>query len=431
MVKLQWLQINRFRSVKPGTRLTFNSGYNVLLGQNGTGKTTLLNLVAAVVRSDFSEFRDVDFDLQYSLSSEVGIVTISVGNERKSPILQPAVDSGRPSSGSHMEVFGIDVSRAETVLTSEVRLESRTSRSAIIKTQGSAGTVQFVDGAIMHPAISFETGDSYALGSVVTVVLVNSQDKNHELFELISLFREFRLQRFDESLDYFKQLSGMDVEVVRLPDGVIGYSKRRGSRELHDALAALARDKWGEDRYVITHDLLPFLQKTIQLLNFESAEATIDLQESAHRKVGEWMKLSNLGFFFTHYGGWKISAKLLSYGQKRMLAFLYYLATVQSVAVADELVNGLHHRWIQAAIEALGQRQVFLTSQNPLLLDYLTFENPEQVRSTFILCRWEGAGSQARMLWENMTQEAAEDFFDSYKVGFQQVGELLQAKGLW
>jgi hypothetical protein len=35
------------------------------------------------------------------------------------------------------------------------------------------------------------------------------------------------------------------------------------------------------------------------------------------------------------------------------------------------------------------------------------------------------------MVWENMTQEAAEDFFASYKVGFQQVGELLQSKGLW
>jgi hypothetical protein len=101
------------------------------------------------------------------------------------------------------------------------------------------------------------------------------------------------------------------------------------------------------------------------------------------------------------------------------------------VAVADELVNGLHHRWIRACIDALGQRQVFLTSQNPLLLDYLIFNTPEQVRSTFILCSWEGQKEQARMLWENMSQEAAEDFFDSYKVGFQQVGELLQAKGLW
>ena len=37
MVKLQWLQVNKFRSVKPGTRLTFNGGHNVLLGQLSLG----------------------------------------------------------------------------------------------------------------------------------------------------------------------------------------------------------------------------------------------------------------------------------------------------------------------------------------------------------------------------------------------------------
>ena len=141
------------------------------------------------------------------------------------------------------------------------------------------------------------------------------------------------------------------------------------------------------------------------------------------------MRLGNLRFLFTHRGGWKISEKQLSYGQKRMLAFMHYLATVSSVAVADELVNGLHHRWIRACIEALGQRQVFLTSQNPLLLDYLSFQSPEEVRSTFVLCSWEKGPEQ--MVWENMSQEAAADFFDSYKVGFQQVGEVLQSKGLW
>lgn len=141
------------------------------------------------------------------------------------------------------------------------------------------------------------------------------------------------------------------------------------------------------------------------------------------------MHLGNLRFYFSHRGGWKISEKMLSYGQKRMLAFMHYLATARSVVIADELVNGLHHRWIRACFEQLGQRQVFLTSQNPLLLDYLSFQSPEEVRSAFVLCRWEKGPEQ--MVWENMSPEAAQDFFDSYKVGFQQVGELLQSKGLW
>ncbi|ATB44273.1 hypothetical protein CYFUS_009760 [Cystobacter fuscus] len=141
------------------------------------------------------------------------------------------------------------------------------------------------------------------------------------------------------------------------------------------------------------------------------------------------MHLGGLRFYFQHRGGWRVSEKMLSYGQKRMLAFMHYVASAKSTIIADELVNGLHHEWIRACFELLGERQVFLTSQNPLLLDYLSFESPVDVRSTFILCSRDRNSEQ--MVWENMSQEAAEDFFDSYKVGFQQVGELLQAKGLW
>jgi recombinational DNA repair ATPase RecF len=46
MVKLESLTIHSFRNVEPETKLVFDDGYNVLLGQNGTGKTTLLELVA-------------------------------------------------------------------------------------------------------------------------------------------------------------------------------------------------------------------------------------------------------------------------------------------------------------------------------------------------------------------------------------------------
>jgi energy-coupling factor transporter ATP-binding protein EcfA2 len=431
MVKLQWLQINRFRSVKPGTRLTFDPGYNVLLGQNGTGKTTLLNLVAAVVSSNFLDFRGTDFDLKYCLASEKSTATISARNEPK-PSGAPHALEMRGLSGSHERgVLALDMKRTEPLLIAEVRLVSKAYGAVTIDTHGSKGTISVMDGQTMGPSTPFEVDADFDLVTMIQAALLTV---GHDiLFEFLDLFLLWPMQRFDESLDYFAKLSDSTIRLLSAPNEVRAISEGQAPLQLEDVLAVLAKEKWGLDRYVIPHDRLPFLQETVRLLDFASAEITIDLQESNQQasSYAAWMKMGNIGFFFTHHGGWKISAKLLSYGQKRMLAFLYYLATVQSVAVADELVNGLHHRWIQAAIAALGLRQIFLTSQNPLLLDYLTFENPEQVRSTFILCRWEGEGTQAWMVWENMTQEAAEDFFDSYKVGFQQVGELLQAKGLW
>jgi hypothetical protein len=201
------------------------------------------------------------------------------------------------------------------------------------------------------------------------------------------------------------------------------------SADIGERIIARVRQDWGIDRYVLTDTELPFLKRTIQLLDFESAEAIFELQSSTKSETGGVMHLGGLRFYFRHRGGWRVSEKMLSYGQRRMLAFMHYVASAKSTIIADELVNGLHHGWIRACFELLGERQVFLTSQNPLLLDYLSFESPVDVRSTFILCSRDRNSEQ--MVWENMSQEAAEDFFDSYKVGFQQVGELLQTKALW
>lgn len=60
---LKRLKVHRFRYVKPGTELCFAEHFNVLLGRNGTGKTTLLDLLSMVLRSDFSALRDEEFDI--------------------------------------------------------------------------------------------------------------------------------------------------------------------------------------------------------------------------------------------------------------------------------------------------------------------------------------------------------------------------------
>ncbi len=50
------LKIDRFRNVMPGTVLEFGPTFNVLLGKNATGKSTLLDLVAAVTNDDLSAY---------------------------------------------------------------------------------------------------------------------------------------------------------------------------------------------------------------------------------------------------------------------------------------------------------------------------------------------------------------------------------------
>lgn len=430
MVKLRWLQVNKFRSVKPGTRLTFNDSYNLLLGQNGAGKTTLLNLVAATFKSDFAELKDEEFDVSYELASEKTTATISVRNAHQTLPLLPKLEGI-----SYRALTSEGGLRTPVISLSASVSSKQTGLQIELKADDKAGTAQRTDERSPGPLFELEHSTKDLPPWLLLVTGLADWGHKNPVFqkkalELIELFFENETTRFDESLEYFSSLGKLNLRVIRQPNepiAVFGSIDPLGT--MRERLGSFAQTTWGADRYVLTDTDLPFLKHTIQLLDFESAEAIVELSESTKEDEADIMVLGNLRFYFSYHSGRKISEKTLSYGQKRMLAFMHYLTTVKSAIIADELVNGLHHRWIRACFEALGQRQVFLTSQNPLLLDYLNFQSPEDVRSTFVLCRWEKGPEQ--MVWENMTQEAAEDFFASYKVGFQQVGELLQSKGLW
>jgi hypothetical protein len=246
------------------------------------------------------------------------------------------------------------------------------------------------------------------------------------------LFTAGRLTRFDESLETFNTFRTARFDVYRVGgEGSEWLSESLPSpNELSNGLVESASRNWGADQHVVKDERLPFLGNVARLLGFERAEAIVQLLESIPGMNAERLTLGGLRFLFTR-GRERISDQHLSYGQKRMLAFSYYVASMRSVAIVDELVNGLHHAWIRACLDELGPRQLFLTSQNPLLLDSLNFESAEQVRSTFVLCHKAMVDERGQLIWENMSEDAAEDFFESYKVGFQQVGELLQVKRLW
>lgn len=68
---LERLKINQFRSIEPGTELCFSEGLHVVLGKNATGKSTLLDLIAAALALDFDRptFREEPLDLELTLSA--------------------------------------------------------------------------------------------------------------------------------------------------------------------------------------------------------------------------------------------------------------------------------------------------------------------------------------------------------------------------
>ena len=73
MVRLASVEFTKLKNVRPGTRLTFSDAGAVLLGKNGTGKTTLLQYLVALCTADISAFvSDEPFDVSASFRFETG-----------------------------------------------------------------------------------------------------------------------------------------------------------------------------------------------------------------------------------------------------------------------------------------------------------------------------------------------------------------------
>src|ERR1700733_2396407 len=77
MVRLASVEFTKLKNVRPGTRLTFSEAGAVLLGKNGTGKTTLLRYLVALCTADASAFSgDEPFDVSATFAWASGITAV-------------------------------------------------------------------------------------------------------------------------------------------------------------------------------------------------------------------------------------------------------------------------------------------------------------------------------------------------------------------
>lgn len=435
-VKLTKLVLHKYRNVAPGTSLDFSGQRNVLLGQNGTGKTTLLELIVMVFSSNFSQLKDDEFGIEYELNLPAGHVRISVRNdrtpllERLSQAIAEKLDRGPPFALEQSVSSLLPVVNVEFVPTEGVCVQ--------VQINGAEVGIKAGEAALKESKTNLARAvfDGPVLLHVMNVAVDSLEEKVAAPFvsailESFSTITSVAL-RFDESLDFLADLtSGRTVYASKRPDGYRVFP----IRGFPWAILSSLKDRLGSmdvSAMEWTHEQLPFLGQLVELLGFASGSARIERVERKVREDGVEVTLfGNLRFIFNKLDRSIVDHTRLSYGQRRMLSFYCYLDSCPTVVVADELVNGLHHAWIEACLDAMGERQMFLTSQNPLLLDYLGFESAEEVRSSFILCRLEQQAGREVMRWFNMTQEEAEGFFSAYQVGIQHVSEILRTRGLW
>ncbi|WP_437284071.1 AAA family ATPase [Sorangium sp. So ce406] len=441
MVKLKRLKIHRYRNVEP-CELIFSDRRNVLLGPNGAGKTTLLSLISKILRTSLTDPGDpfsIELELTFPQGSLSGTIASREPEARPAELLQlpPMARAGREGAYAALEIpdFHLDLYISDLQTTVSIRR---------LKDQIA------IEGADLDKEwpVRVAEGPMGLLHTISTLVTVASKMRVH-----INLWADLRSAcRFDESLDTFRALTARSDDADISKDGLRPRIRLYRFRDrLQSApISAINPDHGivpkgildimklglpeGATDYSMDDNDITFLSEVVRLLGLRSAIAKIELIDkvvAGGDPPAEHFDFGNLKFWFTRRDGSIFQDQQLSYGQKRLLAFLYYLDANPSFVIADELVNGLHHAWIEECMNAIGDRQAFLTSQNPLLLDYLSFESAEQVKESFILCRNQADGDRERMIWRNMTDDEADMFYRAYQVGIEHVGEILRTRGLW
>jgi len=402
----------------------------MLLGLNGTGKTTLLNLIAKVFSWNFAGLEEEEFDLAYEFwvrEPETRIqVSVSHTEIVSSVDPLPAVSheqlrampmQKRYSYAIRLELSGKIEDDSYTVVFEADRHKLSVSSGTHQKSVENTGVGPFGDFVVMiHPFMI----DLLAWRMTVPLYL---------LFELTPVWR------LDESLDWFREVVKVDFHFVQTTQQT--SHSRHNDGQPPTLVTELLRILDNEFRppTIATREESLGLQAVVNSLGLQKIQAYVDLKTVEERDEITVISYGNLRFYITTRDGSRIPFDQLSFGQKRLFAYFYYLSCHPHVLIADELTNGLHHQMIETCMDAMGDRQAFLATQSPLLLDFMGFDSAEEVRHSFIICETEleeiGARARERMKWRSFTEEEAHNFYQDYGVGIQHINEILRARGLW
>jgi hypothetical protein len=238
-----------------------------------------------------------------------------------------------------------------------------------------------------------------------------------------------RISRFDEARDWLRREVQADGSflAMRIGSSQLIYPERPAPEDILKQVIQLARAN--PDSVILQADAADILSlhQIVQALGYAKGQVVIEQIEKTKR----WVTFGSPRFHFTKRDGTSVRLEQLSFGEQRLFGFYYYLAATSDVVIADELTNGLHHEMVSGCMAAIGQRQAFLATQNPLLLDHLQFASIAEVRGSFVLCQKELIDGDESMAFRQLGEDEASEFFGHYQAESKQVNAILRWLGLW
>ncbi|MFL5343952.1 MAG: ATP-binding protein [Hyalangium sp.] len=430
-MKLHKLKIHKYRGVAPGTELTFSPTRNLVLGRNGTGRTTLLDLISIALCSDFSGLIHEEFSLEYELAFPGMAIHVRARNEQRSSTPKP--ESPAKDKAVLMPLRTPEVvANLEPLIEATLRLEAPAAE--IVMRGDASGLYCEVNGKSAYArSMHWSVMDRSVWTLIFMVAQYIDRDMKDRLKELLR--RTFLLapSRFDEALGMFEhigkikyamEMQGAEVfplGLMALPTWMPAWLREQVERKAPTSTLEL------------THDQMPqsFLAKFTTLAGFTAGKFRVEVLEKRTYEDGGRVGFGQFSFGFTRSDGTELTQAQLGHGQRRLLSFLYYLDVNEDFVIADELANGLHPEWVAASLREIGVRQSFFTSQNPLLFEPFSFSTSDELRASFILCGVALRDERERIVWSQPTAETASKLFEAHRTGVHSLGELLRTHGLW
>ncbi len=417
-LRLRWLKILRFRDVRPGTELRFNDAWNVVLGRNATGKTTLLNLISMALRGSFEELASETFAVEYELGDEGLTLRVSLRNdliERKAigVPMDPALRMERRDEPEHR----VTLSGLLTANGGSTRFGTPP-----LPMEGNVRTIASESRWDLEPTfVMLRAGLLGPIGSMSPLLGLT------------------RAHRFDEALELFRVVLGGISDASALPPG--GATKAaHGEKDVYVLTSLDPREvRWslvkanGDTTSMQgDFDACQNLGWAVKQLGGTALHAVYPVTKSVIKGDFTESTLGEPTITLRRPDGGAVSVRLLSFGQRRLFAFAWYLDSNAGPVVADELVNGMHYEWIDECVRAMEGRQKFITAQNPLILDHVDIASADDVARSFVLCRAEtDADGRREVVWSNPSPEQSAEFFRAYENGVLKVHEILRTEGLW
>lgn len=429
-MKLEWLEVLEFRHVTPGARMEFADGVNVIMGRNGTGKTNLLKLLGALTRWDVSALEKERFHVKFGAKAGELRLEVELKNVPPRPRFRAGMMEGMVEEMDEDWLVNVRTRAplAEDVVQNYSAHETRVDwgRSTDGPRSAVRGVGESLDAAFWE---------------------LNSPDRLYkqrtERFEeywwtsLESLRARSGRGRMDEGLEAFLRLTEGGAGDGTSPHGfaITRSEDSRGNQSTGSSSYASILDKvvqnMSREEYYYEADLAEVLSELADVAPTLGLAKLGFLIRRTERKVeGEFITDTMKGITFkaTLPNGSEFEHDQLSFGQKRMLTFLWYAAANEhGPIIVDELANGLHHAWIQKCFEVIGDRQAFLSTQNPLILDFLDFTSAEHTARSMVRCEVGERGWR----WGNLNTEEAERLYRACQANFMHVSEILRSEGLW